>query len=323
MSKSNKKESEELQEKLDELNSLSKKELIKKAKKFSKLYCVGKDNNFKLKDYETKASFDLGSNEKTIVKETLELGVEALAAMQDTLYAQDKWSVLLIFQAMDAAGKDGAIKHVMSGVNPQGCQVFSFKAPSSEDLDHDFLWRCQKHLPERGRIGIFNRSYYEEVLVVRVHEEILQNQKLAKELITENIWEERFKDIRNFEKYLNRNGTIVIKFFLNVSKKEQKKRFIERVDDPNKNWKFSAADAKERGYWDDYMHAYEELIKNTSTEKSPWYVIPADDKPYARIAIASAIINAMDELNLEYPKVSKAKITELQAVKQALLDEKD
>ena len=323
MSKSNKQESEELEEKLNELNALSKKELIKKAKKFSKLYCVGNGDDFKLKDFETKASFDLGSHEKTIVKETLELGVKALAAMQDTLYAQDKWSVLLIFQAMDAAGKDGAIKHVMSGVNPQGCQVSSFKAPSSEDLDHDFLWRCQKHLPERGRIGIFNRSYYEEVLVVRVHEQILQNQKLPKELITEDIWEERFKDIRNFEKYLNRNGTIVIKFFLNVSKKEQKKRFIERVDDPDKNWKFSAADAKERGYWDDYMHAYEELIKNTSTKKSPWYVIPADDKPYARIAIASAIINAMDELNLEYPQVSEAKIAELQAVKKALLDEED
>lgn len=323
MSKSSKKEPEKLQEKMNELNQLSKKELIKKAKQFSKIYCVGDGDDFKLKNYETKASFNLGSEEKSLVKETLEMGVEALAAMQEILYAQDKWSVLLIFQAMDAAGKDGAIKHVMSGVNPQGCQVFSFKAPSSEDLDHDFLWRCQKHLPERGRIGIFNRSYYEEVLVVRVHEQILQNQKLAKKLITKDIWEDRFEDIRNFEKYLNRNGTIVVKFFLNVSKKEQKKRFIERVDNPEKNWKFSAADAKERGYWDDYMHAYEELIKNTSTKKSPWYVIPADDKPYARIAIASAVINAMDELDLEYPKVSEAKIAELQAVKQALLDEKD
>lgn len=323
MSKANKKESEELEQKLIELNALSKKELIKKAKKFSKQYSVGNGDGFKLKNFETKASFNLGSDEKKLVEETLELGVEALAAMQETLYAQDKWSVLLIFQAMDAAGKDGAIKHVMSGVNPQGCQVFSFKAPSSEDLDHDFLWRCQKHLPERGRIGIFNRSYYEEVLVVRVHKQILENQKLSKKLITKDIWEERFEDIRNFEKYLNRNGTIVIKFFLNISKEEQKKRFIERVDNPDKNWKFSAADAKERGFWDDYMHAYEELIKNTSTKKAPWYVIPADDKPYARIAIASAIINAMDELNLEYPKVSEEKIAELQAVKQALLDEKD
>lgn len=323
MSKSSKKESKELEEKLIELNSLSKKDLIKRAKKFSKNYCVGNGEDFKLKNYETKASFDVSSDEKDLIKETLELGIEALTTMQETLYAQDKWSVLLVFQAMDAAGKDGAIKHVMSGVNPQGCQVFSFKAPSSEDLDHDFLWRCQKHLPERGRIGIFNRSYYEEVLVVRVHEQILQNQKLPKELITEDIWDERFKDIRNFEKYLNKNGTIVIKFFLNLSKKEQKKRFIERVDDPNKNWKFSAADVKERGYWDDYMHAYEEMIKNTSTKKSPWYVIPADDKAYARIAIASAIINAMDELNLEYPRVSDAKIDELQTMKQALLDEKD
>lgn len=304
-----------------ELNSLSKKELIKKAKNFSKQYCVGKGDDFLLKDYETKASFNLGPEGKELVNETLQLGVDALAAMQDILYAQDKWSLLLIFQAMDAAGKDGAIKHVMSGVNPQGCQVSSFKTPSSEDLDHDYLWRCQKHLPERGRIGIFNRSYYEEVLVVRVHEQILMNQKLPQKLITKDIWEDRFQDIRNFEKYLNRNGTVVIKFFLNVSKKEQKERFIERVDDPDKNWKFSAADAKERGYWDDYMFAYEELIKNTSTEKSPWYVIPADNKSYARIAIASAIITALDELDLEYPTVSDEKITELQAVKKALLEE--
>lgn len=323
MSKSSKKELNELEEKLIDLNTLSKKELVQRAKKFSKQYCVGDGDGFKLKDYETKASFNLGEEGKPLVNQTLQMGVDALATMQDVLYAQDKWSLLLVFQAMDAAGKDGAIKHVMSGVNPQGCQVSSFKAPSSEDLDHDFLWRCQKHLPERGRIGIFNRSYYEEVLVVRVHEAILKNQKLPKELITKDIWEERFQDIRNFEKYLTRNGTIVIKFFLNVSKKEQKKRFIERVDDPDKNWKFSAADAKERGYWDDYMHAYQELIKNTSTKKSPWYVIPADNKSYARIAIASAIITALEEMDLEYPKVSAEKIAELQAVKQALLDEND
>ena len=323
MSKSNKKEQNDFEERLIDLNSLSKKELVQRAKKFSKQYCVGDGDGFKLKDYETKASFNLGEEGKPLVKQTLEMGVEALAAMQDVLYAQDKWSVLLIFQAMDAAGKDGAIKHVMSGINPQGCQVSSFKAPSSEDLDHDFLWRCQKHLPERGRIGIFNRSYYEEVLVVRVHEQILKSQKLPEKLFTKDIWENRFEDIRNFEKYLNRNGTIVIKFFLNVSKKEQKERFIERVDNPDKNWKFSAADAKERGYWDDYMHAYQELIKNTSTKKSPWYVIPADNKSYARIAIASAIITTLEELDLEYPKVSEAKIAELQAVKQALLNEED
>jgi PPK2 family polyphosphate:nucleotide phosphotransferase len=301
--------------------SLSRKDIVKRAKKFSKKYCVIKGDDFILKDYETKTSFHLGHDEKEVVNETLQIGVDALAAMQDILYAQDKWSVLIIFQAMDAAGKDGAIKHVMSGVNPQGCQVTSFKAPSSEELDHDYLWRCQKNLPERGRIGIFNRSYYEEVLVVRVHENILMNQKLPPKLITKDIWEDRFQDIRNFEKYLNRNGTVVIKFFLNVSKDEQKKRFIERVDDPDKNWKFSTADAKERGFWDDYMHAYEELIKKTSTEKSPWYVIPADNKSYARIAIASAIITALDELNLEYPTVSEEKIAELQAVKKALLEE--
>jgi PPK2 family polyphosphate:nucleotide phosphotransferase len=323
MSKSNKNELNEFEENIVDLTSLSKKELVQRAKKFSKQYNVGDGDGFKLKDYETKASFNLGEEGKPLVNQTLQIGVEALSTMQDVLYAQDKWSLLLVFQAMDAAGKDGAIKHVMSGVNPQGCQVFSFKAPSSEDLDHDFLWRCQKHLPERGRIGIFNRSYYEEVLVVRVHEAILKGQKIPEKLITKDIWEERFQDIRNFEKYLNRNGTIVLKFFLNVSKNEQKKRFIERVDNPDKNWKFSAADAKERGFWDDYMHAYQDLIKNTSTKKSPWYVIPADNKSYARIAIASAIITALDEMNLEYPKVSAEKIAELNAVKKALLDEKD
>ncbi|WP_264565960.1 polyphosphate kinase 2 family protein [Flavobacterium sp. N3904] len=323
MSKNNNKDANNFEEKARDLSNVSKKELVKRAKNFSKQYCVGKNEDFRLKDYETKASFNLGPEGKPLVNETLQIGVDALAALQDILYAQDKWSLLIIFQAMDAAGKDGAIKHVMSGVNPQGCQVSSFKAPSPEDLDHDYLWRCQKHLPERGRIGIFNRSYYEEVLVVRVHEAILKGQKLPEKLITKDIWEDRFQDIRNFEKYLNRNGTIVIKFFLNVSKDEQKKRFIERVDDPDKNWKFSAADAKERGYWNDYMHAYEELIKNTSTEKSPWYVIPADNKSYARIAIASAIITALDEMDLEYPTVSAAKIAELNAVKKALLEEKD
>lgn len=322
MSKSDNKNSNHFAENARELANLSKKELVKKAENFSKQYCVGNGNNFRLEDYETKASFNLNKEGKFLVNETLEIGVEALAAMQDILYAQDKWSLLVIFQAMDAAGKDGAIKHVMSGVNPQGCQVSSFKAPSSEELDHDFLWRCQKLLPERGRIGIFNRSYYEEVLVVRVHEAILKGQKLPEKLITEAIWEERFEDIRNFEKYLNRNGTVVIKIFLNVSKEEQKERFIERIDDPDKNWKFSAGDVKERGYWKDYMHAYEELIKNTSTEKSPWYIIPADDKSYARIAIASAIITALDDMELEYPTVSPEKIADLKAAKKALLEEK-
>ena len=304
-----------------DVSDLSKKELIQRAKKFSKQYCVEDREKFRLKDYDTMAKIDLDPEDKPMINSILQQGVDALAAMQDVLYAQDKWSLLLIFQAMDAAGKDGAIKHVMSGVNPQGCQVTSFKSPSAEELDHDFLWRCQKQLPERGRIGIFNRSYYEEVLVVRVHEEILRSQKLDEKLITKDIWDERFKDIRNFEKYLYRNGTIVVKFFLNVSKNEQKKRFIERIDNPDKNWKFSTADAKERAYWKDYMHAYEEMIRNTSTKKAPWYVVPADNKSFARIVIASAIINAMDELDLKYPKVSKEKIAELTAIKKALMKE--
>jgi PPK2 family polyphosphate:nucleotide phosphotransferase len=304
-----------------DIDSLGKKELIERAKKFSKQFCVDDRDKFYLKDYDTESKIDLDPEDKPLINHTLQLGIKALAAMQDMLYAQDKWSLLLIFQAMDAAGKDGAIKHVMSGINPQGCQVTSFKSPSAEELDHDFLWRCQRNLPERGRIGIFNRSYYEEVLVVRVHEEILKSQKLDERLVTKDIWEERFKDIRNFEKYLYRNGTIVIKFFLNVSKKEQKKRFIERIDNPEKNWKFSTADTKERGFWKDYMHAYEDMIRNTSTKKAPWYVVPADNKAFARIVVASAIINAMDELNLSYPKVSKAKIEELKGIKKILMEE--
>lgn len=303
----------------EELDNLSQKGVVERAKHFSKQYCVGNGKNFRLKDYPTDDYPKLKKKEKQIFKDLLQLDVETLAAMQDKMYAQDKWSLLLIFQAMDAAGKDGAIKHVMSGLNPQGCQVTSFKAPSAEELDHDFLWRCTKNLPERGRIGIFNRSYYEEVLVVRVHEQILQSQKIPQKLITENIWEERFHDIRNMEDYLGRNGTIVVKFFLNLSPEEQKKRFIERIDNPDKNWKFSASDSKERKYWNDYMNAYEQLIINTSTENSPWYVIPADDKPYARIAVASAIISAMDSMELKYPEVSDEKIAELKQIKEELL----
>lgn len=305
------------------LKKLSKKELIKRTGKFSKRYCVGDGKKFKLKNYSTKPKMSLGPEDKPLVKEALGVGVEALAALQDILYAQDRWSLLVIFQAMDAAGKDGAIKHVMSGVAPQGCQVTSFKAPSEEELDHDFLWRCQKQLPERGRIGIFNRSYYEEVLVVRVHEQLLNSQKLPEKRVTKDIWQDRFKDIRNFEKYLNRNGTVVIKIFLHVSRDEQKKRFIERIDDPSKNWKFTPSDVRDRGYWNEYMSAYEDMIQHTSTEESPWYVIPADNKAYARIAVASAIISALDQMELEYPKVSKEKLSELQEVKRALLTEKE
>ena len=307
---------------LNNLKFIKKKELINEAKKFSDKYRIDDGKKFKLNDFDTKVDFDLENDDKSLFKETLQIGVDGLSDLQDVLYAQDKWSLLLIFQAMDAAGKDGAIKHVMSGVNPQGCQVSSFKAPSSEELDHDFLWRCLKNLPERGRIGIFNRSYYEEVLVVRVHKQILENEKLPEKLITSDIWENRFEDIRNFEKYLNRNGTIVVKFFLHVSKKEQKKRFIERIEAPEKNWKFSAADVKERECWDEYQNAYEEVIKNTSTEKSPWYVVPADNKSYARIVMVSAIINALDEMNLEYPTLSDEKLAELKDIKKALLEEK-
>lgn len=302
-----------------ELNNLSQKELIEKARKFAKQYCVGNGENFKLMDYPTDDYPELKKKEKKIFKDLLQMSVETLSAMQDKMYAQDKWSLLLIFQAMDAAGKDGAIKHVMSGLNPQGCEVYSFKTPSAEELDHDFMWRCAKRLPERGRIGIFNRSYYEEVLVVKVHEQILQAQKIPQKLITENIWIERYQDIRNFEEHLYRNGTIVIKFFLNLSPGEQKKRFIERIDNPDKNWKFSASDTKERKYWNEYMSAYEQLIINTSTENSPWYVIPADDKPYARIAVAAAIISAMDSMGLKYPEVSEEKVAELQKIREELL----
>ncbi len=309
-------------ERLSDIQELSKKELIQRAKEFSKKFRIKDGKDFRLKDFEPDEDGGLGNEDKPLAKQTLEMGVEALSALQEVLYAYDKWAVLLIFQAMDAAGKDGAIRHVMSGVNPQGCQVTSYKAPSPEELDHDYLWRCMKNLPERGRIGIFNRSYYEEVLAVRVHKQFLQNQKIPKELITEDIWDERLKDIRNFEAYLNRNGIVVCKFFLNLSKKEQKKRFLDRINNEDKNWKFSASDAKERKFWDDYMKAYEDLIRQTTTKDSPWYVVPADNKAFSRVVVASAIINTLDSLGLEYPKVSKEKLEELNAVKEELLTEK-
>ncbi len=298
------------------------KQVIEAAHKFSKPYRVTNGRKFRLKDVDPSDTGDLKSEDKPRAKEALQTGVEALAQLQDVLYAQDRWSVLLIFQAMDAAGKDGTIKHVMSGVNPQGCQVSSFKGPTSVDLDHDYLWRCVKELPERGRIGIFNRSYYEETLVVRVHPEFLAAQKLPTECVTKNIWDERFQDIRSFERYLNRNGTIVRKFFLHVSKKEQQKRFLERLDNPDKNWKFSANDAKERGFWDDYMEAYEDTIRKTATEDSPWYVVPADNKWFTRVIVAAAVIDALASLNLQYPKVGAAKKKELAAAKAALLGSK-
>ncbi len=297
---------------------MKKKEFIKRAKKLSKPFRVTDGKGFKLKHIDPADTLNLKSEDKPKAKEALQNGIELLAELQDKLYAQDKWSVLLIFQAMDAAGKDGAIKHVMSGINPQGCQVFSFKAPTSEDLDHDFMWSCMKRLPERGRIGIFNRSYYEETLVVRVHDEILNKQKLPEKLVTKHIWDERFQDIRNFEKYLTRNGIIVRKFFLNVSKEEQKKRFLERIDNPEKNWKFSSADAKERGYWDEYMKAYEDMIRNTATKESPWYVVPADNKWFTRLVVAAAVIEALDSLDLKYPEIGEEKLKELAEAKSLL-----
>jgi PPK2 family polyphosphate:nucleotide phosphotransferase len=308
-------------ERLSDIQEYSKKELIQRAKEFSKKFRIKDAKDFRLKDHDPEEDAGLGQEDKPLAKQTLQLGVDALSAMQEVLYAQDKWAVLLIFQAMDAAGKDGAIRHVMSGINPQGCQVTSYKAPSPEELDHDYLWRCMKNLPERGRIGIFNRSYYEEVLAVRVHEKFLRNQKLPEELITDDIWDERLKDIRNFESYLNRNGIVVCKFFLNLSRKEQKKRFIARINDPEKQWKFSASDAKERKYWDDYMKAYEELIRHTSTKDSPWYVVPADNKAFSRVVVASAVINTMDSLGLKFPKVSEEKLAELNKVKEDLMAE--
>jgi PPK2 family polyphosphate:nucleotide phosphotransferase len=294
------------------------KEIVKRSAELSESFRVSDGEGFRLKNVNPDDTLDFKDEDKPRAQEALATGVQALAELQDRLYAQDRWAVLLIFQAMDAAGKDGAIKHVMSGTNPQGCQVFSFKAPTSEELDHDYLWRCMRSLPERGRIGVFNRSYYEETLVIRVHPELLEKQKLPKELITKDIWNERYKDIRGFERYLSRNGVLIRKFFLHVSKGEQKKRFLERLDKPEKNWKFSASDAKEREHWDEYMDAYEETIRETATKAAPWYVVPADNKWFTRVVVAAAVIDAMASLDLEYPKVGKEKLKELAAAREAL-----
>ena len=284
--------------------------------KLVKPYRVEHGKHFRLRDYDPGHTGGVQSKEEA--EKLLAEGVAKLVELQDKLYASDHWALLLIFQAMDAAGKDGAIKHVMSGVNPQGCQVYSFKALSSEELDHDYLWRTMKCVPERGRIGIFNRSYYEEVLVVRVHSEILRAQRVPPSLITKDIWKERFEDIGSFERYLTRNGIVIRKFFLNVSKKEQKKRFLARLDDPEKNWKFSAADIHERTCWDDYMEAYEDMICQTATPEAPWHVIPADNKWFTRIAVAAAIVDALEDLKLEYPNVDAAKAKELAEARKLL-----
>jgi PPK2 family polyphosphate:nucleotide phosphotransferase len=291
---------------------------MSRIRRFVRPYRVTDGRKFRLKAWNPSDTAGL-KEEKKKAKEILSTGVKMLADLQDKLYAQDRWGVLLIFQAMDAAGKDGTIKHVMSGVNPQGCQVYSFKTPSAEELDHDFLWRTTKCLPEQGRIGIFNRSYYEEVLAVRVHPEFLAKEKLPPKLVTKKIWEERFESIADFEKHLARNGMVVLKFFLNVSRKEQKKRFLERLDLPEKNWKFSEADARERGFWKDYMAAYEEAIRATAKPWAPWYVVPADNKWFTRLVVAGAVIDALEELDLHYPDVGPEKKKELAAAR-ALLD---
>jgi PPK2 family polyphosphate:nucleotide phosphotransferase len=295
--------------------------LRKEAARIAEPYCITKGEKFRLKDFDPAETNGVKSKEHA--EKILARRVGLLSDMQEKLYAQDRWALLLIFQAMDAAGKDGAIKHVMSGVNPQGCDVHAFKSPSAEELNHDYLWRAHKCIPERGQIGIFNRSYYEEVLVVRVHPTFLRAQKLPDDLITKHIWDQRYEDINSFERYMTRNGVVIRKFFLHLSKKEQEKRFLERLEDSKKNWKFSMADVQERGFWKDYQEAYEEMIQHTATKHAPWYVIPADNKWFTRLAVASAIIETLGELDLAFPDVDEAKKKELEAVRTSLLAQKD
>jgi PPK2 family polyphosphate:nucleotide phosphotransferase len=298
-----------------------RKEILDRTQEYVAPFRVTDGERFALKNYNPGDTLGLERNKRE-ASALLRSGTGWLAQEQDVLYAQDRWSLLLIFQAMDAAGKDSTIKHVMSGVNPQGVQVVSFKQPSQEDLSHDFMWRYSKALPERGRIGIFNRSYYEEVLIVRVHEAILKGQKIPQLLIGKRIWEERLADITHFEDYLNRQGVIILKFFLHVSREEQKKRFLKRLDTPEKNWKFSASDVHERKFWDNYMRAYEEAIRATASEHAPWFVVPADTKWFTRLVVAAAIVEAVERLNLTYPKVDAAKKKELATMRAALADEK-
>jgi PPK2 family polyphosphate:nucleotide phosphotransferase len=300
---------------------MARREILDRIEKYVDPFRITKSKGFRLKNFDPSDTRGLRLD-KGEAADLLQRGTEWLAEEQDMLYAQNRWSLLLVFQAMDAAGKDGTIKHVMSGVNPQGCQVFSFKQPSSEDLEHDFLWRYAKCLPERGRIGIFNRSYYEEVLVVRVHEDILKRQNLPPPLVGKRIWDERLSDIAHFEDYLSRQGTVVLKFFLYLSRKEQKKRFMERLDKPDKHWKFSASDVHERQFWGDYMHAFQEAIRATASKRAPWYVVPADNKWFTRLIVAAAIVEAMEKLDLAYPKVDSNKKKELQIARAALSQEK-
>lgn len=292
---------------------------MEKARKLAEVYRITNGKKFRLKDVDPDDTQGLRSKEKA--RALLAAGLPRLHELQEKLYARDQWALLLIFQALDAAGKDSTIEHVMSGINPQGCQVYSFKAPSSEELDHDFLWRTTRCLPERGRIGIFNRSYYEEVLIVRVHPEILGNQRLAPSLVTKDIWQERFEDINAFERYLSRNGVVVRKFFLHVSKEEQKKRFLDRLAEPEKHWKFALGDVQEREHWDSYQRAYEDMIRNTSSPHSPWYVVPADHKWFTRLVVADAVIDALESLNLSFPEIDAEKRKEIEMARAALADE--
>jgi PPK2 family polyphosphate:nucleotide phosphotransferase len=290
-----------------------------KSREYVKPFEIADGSGFRLKDFDPAETLGLKSKERA--QETLERGIVRLSKLQEKLYAQDRWGILLILQAMDAAGKDSTIKHVMSGVNPQGCQVNSFKSPSAEELQHDFLWRTSRSLPERGQIGIFNRSYYEEVLAVRVHPEFLAAEKIPAALSTDGVWRNRFEDINAFERYLSRNGFVVLKFFLYLSKKEQKKRFLERLEDPEKNWKFSMSDALERKHWSQYMAAYEDMIRNTSTKRAPWYVVPADHKWFTRLVVAEAVIDALERLDLSFPKIDAQKRKELKDARDALEQE--
>jgi PPK2 family polyphosphate:nucleotide phosphotransferase len=288
-----------------------------KTARLAKSYRIDDGKHFRLKDFDPAETGHWDSQEEAAEK--LQKDIARMADLQSKLYAQDRWALLLIFQAMDAAGKDGTIKHVMSGVNPEGCQVYSFKTPSDTELQHDFLWRTTQHLPERGHIGIFNRSYYEEVLVVRVHSEVLKDEMLPPSLVTKHIWEERFEDIACFERHMARNGTVVRKFFLHLSRKEQKRRFLARLEEPEKNWKFSEADIHEREYWDGYQKAYEAMIRNTATKHAPWYVVPADNKWFTHVVVAAAIVETLEGLGLSYPKVNAAKRKEIQAAGKMLL----
>jgi PPK2 family polyphosphate:nucleotide phosphotransferase len=296
----------------------SRLEIIKRIDKAIRRHRVDHGKGFRLRDHDPASTGRMGSEDKPDAKDMLARGVDWLAQQQDKLYAQDRRSLLIVFQAMDAAGKDGTIKHVMSGVNPQGVQVVPFKQPSAQELDHDFMWRYWRELPERGRIGIFNRSYYEEVLVVRVHRAILEAQKLPGDCMPKSIFEQRLADITHFEDYLTRQGTKVLKFFLNVSRDEQKRRFMERLNEPSRNWKFSPADVRERGHWADYQAAYEKAIRATASPHAPWYVVPADNKWYLRLVVVAAIVQALEEMNLSYPRVGKDKKQEIEAARHLL-----